>query len=176
LDAISIVIPIFTTAKITLGLIVSYFGDYSNTLREFSKHPSKACSDWAKSIFDNPEFCIPNVDSTSFENKLLKDFILLLLSGIIYVLVIVFILHVSYLSKTKTLYNFKKNKRTNKKVHIKPNLSLCTIDQKQNSNDLVEDLDQPLLSGLGSAQYDTESFESSFKQTRVINEFCLNFH
>ena len=167
MDAISIVIPIFTTAKITLGLLVIYLGDYSNTLREFSKHPSKACSDWAKSISDNPEFCIPNVDSTSFENKFLKDFILLLLSGIIYVLVIVFILHVSYLSKTKTLYNFKKNKRPNKKVHIKPNLSLCTIDQKQSSNDLIEDLEQPLFSGLNLAQYTKESFESPFKQSRV---------
>ena len=67
-------------------------GDYSNSLREFSKNPSKTCLRWAKSVSDNPELNIPILDSTKFEEAFRKDFLLLLLSGIIYLLLIIFIL------------------------------------------------------------------------------------
>ena len=98
MDAISLVFPIFAIAKIDSGFITVYLGDYSNMLKEFSKYSSKACLDWTNIFSNNSEFKFP-LDSTNFEVELLKDFILLLLSGVIYMLLILFILHVNNLSK-----------------------------------------------------------------------------
>ena len=98
MNAISLVLPVFAVTKIISELLKINLGDYSNMLKELSKYSSKACLDWTNIFSNNSEFKFP-LDSTNFEVELLKDFILLLLSGVIYMLLILFILHVNNVSK-----------------------------------------------------------------------------
>jgi len=98
LDAISLVLPIFAVTKILCGLLKVYLGDYSNMLRELSKYSSKACLNWTEIFSNDSKFKFP-LGSTNFQGEFLKDFILLLLGGMIYMLLILFILHVNNLSK-----------------------------------------------------------------------------
>jgi len=99
MEVASIVFPLFATANITFELIIVYLGDYSDVLRSFSENPSKSCLNWAKSVSDNPELNIPVFNSTHFAETFRKKLLWLLLSGIIYLLLISFILYVNNLSE-----------------------------------------------------------------------------
>lgn len=59
-----------------------------------------------------------------------------------------------------------------KKREKKVNLSLCTMDEKQNLNSLVNDAEQPLI--ISSAEYEEGRNELQFEKTKVILIVILN--